>query len=114
MASAIGVLFLVSAVVGQGLDAVTLAMMDKNRDGFLDRSEFPGMDQLPDEQWAQIKNRMDLNKDGRISLQEFKEYISQEKEKEVWYTYTRKRNKINMIKAKAKEFQAKLPQKTVP
>ena len=37
MNSVIGVLFLVSAVVGQGMDAATLQMFDKNSDGILER-----------------------------------------------------------------------------
>jgi len=71
MKSVIGVLFLVSAVVGQGLDAATLALIDKNNDGFLDRSEIPGMADLDDTQWAQLKNLMDTNHDGKISISEY-------------------------------------------
>jgi len=77
MKSVIGVLFLVSAVVGQGnIDAATLALVDKNNDGFLDRSEIPGMADLDDATWAPMKNLMDTNHDGKIAIQEYIDFAS--------------------------------------
>jgi len=79
MNSVIGVLFLVSAVVGQGtIDSATLQMFDKNSDGILERSEIPGMDQMPDAQWAQMENLVDKNHDGKITIQEYIDFNNEQ------------------------------------
>jgi len=79
MKSVIGVLFLVSAVVGQGsIDAATLALMDKNSDGFLERSELPGMQQMEDTQWAYMENLVDKNHDGKITIMEYIDFNNEQ------------------------------------
>merc|ERR1719187_1321302 len=76
----IGVLFLVSAVVAQGgSDSAALASLDKNGDGIIQRSELPvSIEQLPDQQWAQMKNLMDKNADGKITLLEYEQFSNQQ------------------------------------
>jgi len=77
MNSIIGVLFLVSAVVGQGsIDAATLALIDKNSDGILERSELPGMADLDDATWAPMMNLMDTNHDGKLSISEYVDFAN--------------------------------------
>merc|ERR1719187_2313846 len=61
------------AQIEMGLEA-----LDLNQDGNLDRSELPGMDQLPDDQWAIIMNLTDTNQDGKISFREYQEYSSKQ------------------------------------
>jgi len=79
MKSVIGVLFLVSAVVGQGtIDAATLSLMDRNNDGILERSEIPGMEQIDDTQWAQMENLVDNNHDGKITIKEYIDFNNEQ------------------------------------
>jgi len=71
MKSAIGVLFLVSAVVAQ------VQMLDTNNDGFLDRGEL-GQGETPDQQWNIMLNLLDENGDGKVTLMEYENYANQQ------------------------------------
>jgi len=74
MNSAVGVLLLlVSGVLTTNISEI-LEEWDWNSDGFLDRAELPMMDDLPDYDWGQLKNQMDVNSDDKISKKEYEDY----------------------------------------
>merc|ERR1711970_677676 len=64
MNSAVAALLLVTVVAGQDL-----SVLDKNGNGFLDQDEMPG--DVPASAFNTMKNLMDSNKDGKISLAEY-------------------------------------------
>jgi len=53
-------------------DVMMARVLDKNLDGFLSREEVPGMEN--DDAWAAVKNMIDTDRDGRISLAEYADF----------------------------------------